>query len=785
MSVQHGSEPQVIYEFGEYRLDAGRRLLFARGRVDPIAIKPKVFDTILYLVEHPGQDLEKERLMTALWPGLVVEENSLAQAISTLRQVFGEKPGENRYIATIPGRGYRFVAPVRRVEAAPDAAAEERTAPAPAVPAAPVARTEHEAPPRRIAAAGLLLVVAAAAVAYGWYASRSPEAEEVAQAQAGEQDALPSSHVAVLRFESLSADPADAYFAFGLAESLLHRLSAVPGLTLISRTSSFALGEGLGDVREIGRALNARYLVEGSVQRAGERLRVTAQLIDASTGAHVWSLQFDRTVDDVFAVEDEIARGIAQALEVSLTEPRHPYERFGTEVYLAFMQGRSLLASHKVADAEEAIRRFEYAVALAPEFAAGYASLAEAHVLLAQLLGAMPEQMAEATRKAEPLIAKSLQLDGEAAEAYALRAELKANAGDTTGAESDFRRAIALNPNYAAAHERFAMFLYEHARMDEALAEVDKAISVDPLSPRNVYLKGMLLVFDESTGTFGGRSEPYFLKALSLDPEFHPALLRLGGVRWYRGEFADAILFGERAVAVDPRAPWMREVLVEIYLEVGDIAAARHVLAEQPTPVAPEQWLAICWYEGKVQRMAEILRADPTGRGYNDQDVEAYGLRDAAMATGDFARAQRDVEALKTMHYYQVHGDAFIDVSLAQLRLAAGDLAAAHRLAREVAGLEDNRLSYPRAAALTLLGEHEAALDVLEDGVRRGYLKRWWFAFERDMAFEPLRGNPRFQALAEEARAHASAERARLEAMRERGDVPYRKNTVAPDPAGC
>ena len=276
---------------------------------------------------------------------------------------------------------------------------------------------------------------------------------------------------------------------------MLHRLASVQDLTLIARTSSFAFRDKPADAREIGRTLNARYLVEGSVHRAGDRLRVTAQLIDAATGVHVWSLRFDRTVDDIFAVEDEISQGVARALEVSVGEKEHPFARYGTDAYLAFLEGRALIASRKVVDAERAIERFSHAIEIAPTFAAAYAALAGAHLHLVQLFPATEssEMAVSAQRKAEPLLATALQLDDALGEAYVLRALLK-DKGDTSGAEADYRKGLSLSPNDGPGHELFANFLEREGRIDEALAAVDRARVVDPLYPRSHYFKGLLLL---------------------------------------------------------------------------------------------------------------------------------------------------------------------------------------------------------------------------------------------------------------------------------------------------
>lgn len=251
---------QHCYEFGRFRLDATRRVIQAKGEGHALRIAPRLFDATLYFVQRPGQLLPKEQLLSDLWAGLIVEENSLTQMVSLLRRAFGEDRRENRYIVTVPRRGYRFVAPVLQVGTAePAQPLHERT-------------------------------------------------------------------VAVLPFDNLSHSAGDDLLAVGLAESILHRLVGTNGLKLVSQTSSFAFRGIRIDAREIGRQLGARYIVEGSLQHVGRHRRITAQLIDACDGTHVWSRMFDRTSGDVFDVEDYVARRVASELTRSLLTlaPVHP-----------------------------------------------------------------------------------------------------------------------------------------------------------------------------------------------------------------------------------------------------------------------------------------------------------------------------------------------------------------------------------------------------------------------------------------------------------------------------
>ena len=777
------SQPRPVYDFGEFRLDVSRQLLFAKGASEALPVAPKTIAALLLFIKNRGELLSKDQLMAGLWPGRVVEENNLTQLISVLRHVLGEEPGENRYIATVPGYGYRFV---------PEVVPHPDSGVPPAKPQA-IAPTTH-ARPRRGVVVALAGALGAVLLTYGWFAHWRP-----LEGMSDSAIELPSRTIAVLPFENLSADEGKEYIAFGMADSVLHRLARVPDLTVIARTSSFVFRDRATDAREIGRALNARYLLEGSLQHSDERVRVTAQLIDAATGGHVWSLRFDRPLDDLFSVEDEIAQAVAQALQVGIEQPEHPYARFGINAYLAYLQGQALIATHRNDDSERAIEHFRHAIDIAPNFAAAHAALADAtwQVLFQLQSAGMGEpnrartdrelqSLVAGAREVQPMLERALELDDRLAEAYVLRADLKNVMDDPVGAEADYRKGLSLRPSYSQGHIKFSVFLFYHGSEEEMWAEIDRAILVDPLAPRAYYVKGHYNVFTEAEeGGTAIEGERYIQQALTRDPDYHPALLLLGRVRWYQGRFAEAAMLAERALAVDPRVEWTRRVLAEIYLDIGELDASRSVLLEAPATVPPIYWLATCLYEKRPQQAAELLRADPDRDGFIDVDTSAYVLRDAATAAGHPEQGRAEL-----LEWVNEFGDQYALMIFAHLNLVLGDRAESERNARRL--LEANHdeinrrlFTVPKAAALTLLREHDAAIELLEDHGKFGFGWRWWYTFDREPVFDPLRADPRFQALAAKAHANADAERERLRTMRERGEVPTRVASGAPGPHGC
>jgi transcriptional activator of cad operon len=342
---------------GDLLVDVGQQRVTRAG--SDIALPNLSFRLLLALVRAAPNVLANDSLMTQVWPGLVVSPETVNKRVNLLRDALGDDPREPRYIAGVRSRGYRLMAPVSPA----DDAALRPTVPTPLpevitqfvdvpVLVEPIEATHTESLKsrsqlRRWAALSVVAIalVVAGAIGIRWAGRHHPDvALPVSLAPAatiGEQ----SRTLAVLPFESISADAADAYLAQGLPEMILNRLSHVSGLSVIARNSSFALATKSIDSREIGRRLNSGYLIGGSVQREADRLRVAVQLVDSAAGTLIWSAHFDRGLHDIFSIEDEIADQIAGALSVRLgeLEPKPPAgaRSANLEAYLAFLRGRT------------------------------------------------------------------------------------------------------------------------------------------------------------------------------------------------------------------------------------------------------------------------------------------------------------------------------------------------------------------------------------------------------------------------------------------------------------
>lgn len=337
----------------------------------------------------------------------------------------------------------------------------------------------------------------------------------------------PKSSVAVLPFTNMSADPAQEYFCDGMAEEIINALTKVRELRVVARTSAFSFKGKTEDVREIGRKLNADAVLEGSVRKSGSRLRVTAQLISVSDGYHIWSDRYDRNMEDVFTVQDEISRTIVEKLTAELVrKPPGELVRRYTEnlkAYHLYLRGRFHQNRRTKPDLEESARSFEGAIKEDDNYALAYAGLADTYALFGFYCVLPPK---EAFPRAKSLAMKAIELDASLAEAYASLgyARVQYDWGDSDGAERAFLRAIELNPNYAAAHHWYGLFLMLAGRMEESVAHARLALECDPFSLIvHTFLNWVTYLRREYDPTVEGLK-----KTLEFDRDFVPAHFFLG-----------------------------------------------------------------------------------------------------------------------------------------------------------------------------------------------------------------------------------------------------------------
>jgi TolB-like protein/DNA-binding winged helix-turn-helix (wHTH) protein len=509
----------MIYRFGDFRLDADHRLLMlnADGRVLPLATR--VIDTLLYFVQHRGELLDKATLMTAIWPNVIVEENNLNQSICVLRRVLGDTRDEHRFIVTVPNRGYRFVADVT-TETNPEARSGEAEstgddAPSDPPPASPLARARLRAWSFAAVAGGVLLFGY-----FAWNRAVPTVAEETrVQDNTSVVGAGPRT-IAVLPFADMSPNHDQEYFADGLSEELSDRLSQLPGLHVIGRTSAFSFKGKNQDLREIGKALGVRHLLEGSVRKEGNQLRITAQLVD-SNGTGIWSNTYDQKLGDVFVIQDEVAQSVAAALTVTLAARHNDVATGGTrnaEAYDAYLAGKAIILSDLPDDVRRGIALFEQAVVLDPGFALAWSELALTYASATML----PERNSEEwNAKVVRASSRALLIAPEQPRVLAAVAMVAVQRKDWAEADRRLTKARDLSAGSENVWEKTGWLLVNVGRPREAAQYMRRAGLAEPLL---AFYPAAVAAMDEMSGDLD-QAEKELVKSRALfgDPGF-PAL---------------------------------------------------------------------------------------------------------------------------------------------------------------------------------------------------------------------------------------------------------------------
>lgn len=512
-----------LFAFGPFRLDRGSRRLLREGH--PVAVPPKAFDVLVALVEHRGQVIEKDELLRLVWPDVTVEEGNLTQHVFTLRKILGEETGQAQYVATVPRRGYQFVAEV--LELPPSAA---RGAPRP---------------------------------------TKTTAAEDV---PAGKS-------LAVLPFAPLGPDEADRVFGFGMADALIMRLGNIRQ-AIVRPTSAVRRYLGIAaDPVAAGRELQVDLVLEGSVQRCDDRIRVTVQLVSVTEGASLWGARFDEKMTDIFAVQDSIAERLAAALVPRLTEDEHRrLTAHGTadlEAHQAYVKGRYYLARRTDEALRKAIAQFEHAIARDPGYALAYAGVADCHTILGS--AGYEARAHGAIEPARAAALKAVELDDGLAEAHTALALVRFRLDwRWLDAEGEFTRAIELNPGSAAAHHFFALYLAAMGRSVEALAAIRRAQALDPLSLIISAAAGRVLHFARAYD----EAIDQYRATLDLDADFPDAHMNLGMTYVEVGRAGEGIRELQRASDLSGRRSLMLSVLGYTYAVSGQDAEAQRCIDE-------------------------------------------------------------------------------------------------------------------------------------------------------------------------------------------------------------
>jgi len=544
------SQPvRYSYEFGPFRLDTARRCLL-RGE-ERIALSGKAVDLLIVLIENCGQVVDKDELMARLWPDTNVEEANLTVHVSALRKALGEGAGDRRYIATASGRGYSFVAGVETV---------------------------FEAPARRVAISET----------------------------ADQQPRLQS--MAVLPFTPVGLEGGDEYLALGLADALITRLSSLRQVVLrpTSAVRSYA-DQQANSVIEVGRSLRVDAVLEGTIRRFGERVRVTVQLVDVADGRPIWAEKFDESFTDILSIEDKISAQVASALASTLTpEEKQRLARRHTEnpaAYQLYLEGRIHAGSWTADGFAKAIDCYEEAVQHDPGYALAHCGWAEALALMWSH-GFLPTHAA--VPQVRILIARALKADPNLAEAHGcLGLLLAGHDWRFAEAEQAFEHAIALAPNNAGIRDSYALYFKAMGRHEEAIAENQRALALDPLSAWHRATLAWAYYFAGSNREALEHSR----RALEAGPDFGIAHWTIGLVYLAMSEYGEAVAALETAARLT-RSPHILASLGYAYAVCGRRDDAERVTASLRPPagyLAPFQIAIVCAGLGRQDEALDWL----------------------------------------------------------------------------------------------------------------------------------------------------------------------------------
>ena len=753
-----------IYEFGQFQLDTGKRLL---RRLDgtPVPLTPIVFETLLYMVEHHDAVLDKERIMEAVWPDSIVEENNLAQAISKLRQVFGETPGSHSYIVTVPGRGYRFVAEVNKrngniVSRGPTDSTTTPTSiqgPTEADPTADRHRLLRKArrgtsPSNwRIfgAAIAAIIVVGLAALFFVRYRSlpasvRAPSSPVPADAVLSVPAQIAEKSIAVLPFENRSEEKENAYFADGIADEILTRLSNIADLKVISRTSTRQYQSKPANLREIAKQLGVANILEGSVQKVADQVRVNVQLVNAQTDSHLWANTYDRKLTDIFGVESEIAKGIAESLQAKLTS--HEEQALAVkptnnpEAYDAYLRGLSFDARFhfSIGDRDlglKAVGFYERAVQLDPKFALAWARLSRAHAVLYFRLYDTTAARRDATKNA---LENAQKLQPNSAETQLALGYYQFRVLRDYGlAKTTFKELSEMLPGRSEVPYALGLVTQREGDWDESVARFEQALTLDP---RNAEIL--------------------------IDAARNYAMLR---------QFPAALKLYDRALDIIPNHPYLTETKARIYQAQGNLKEAAKMLVEvnAQTPSASALVTKITQlrlernYTEAVRllqaRQAQFHFASEIEKRLN-QLLLAWCQHDAGDAASAKVTAEQARNTLEPL-YKDQQDNSVLAENLALLYAVLGNKESALKLSERAIMLAPSAKDHTYgpngeenlALIQMMVGENSSAISHLTHLLQTPY-NSWLYGppaitpalLRLDPVWDPLRADPAFQKLCEE-----------------------------------
>jgi TolB-like protein/DNA-binding winged helix-turn-helix (wHTH) protein/Flp pilus assembly protein TadD len=577
--MQENHQPDGRLRFGVFEVDLRTGELRKHGL--RVRLQEQPFQVLAMLLQRAGQVVTREELQKKLWPAdtFVDFDHGLNKAVNKIRDALRDAAESPRFVETVARRGYRFLAEVRAADEAPvrgpESAAAQPTSPQPRA-----NETDDRAEfvdnaatsERRLAplawkvSAFVLLAVIAASAAWKIHSRNRPGS------------AIHS--LAVLPLDSLSNDASQDYFADGMTDELISDLGQISALRVISRTSVMAYKHARKPLPQIARELNVDAIVEGTVLRSGDQVRITAQLIDAAADKHLWSQSYEGELKDTLALQNQVARAIADQIRINLNPQEQAALKtakvVNPEAYESYLKGRYFWNKRTPDSLKVALAYFNQAIDEDPTYAQAYSGLADTYALLGDWqYGVMTAK--EAMPKAKAAAMKALELDSTLSEAHnSLAFCFDAFDWDFAAAGKEFQRSIELNPGYATAHHWYAWHLSLLGRYDEAIEEMRKAKSLDPLSLIiNADLAELL-----SIAHFYDESIIQSRKTIEMDPNFALARNQLAQAYLQKQMNAEAIVELQKAVELSGGSPTCMANLARAYAASGRTSEAGKLLSD-------------------------------------------------------------------------------------------------------------------------------------------------------------------------------------------------------------
>ncbi len=544
----------ATYEFEGHRLDAAKRILYGLDDT-PLLLKPKAFDTLLFLLENPGRVIERDEIMAAVWPETVVEENNLTQHISTLRRLLGEGKNDHRYIVTVPGRGYEFTAHVTRPTSKHDKF--------PIIPEPDTARTRSRN----------LFIVLTAGLAISLLLFGFLLQDRRAPAATG-----PIKSIAILPFRPISDEGRIDVLELGMADTLISRFGKIKDLEVRPLSSVLNFRGPDHDAVAVGKALNVDLVLEPNLQRLGERIRVNVRLIRVADGFVIWTDTINESSSDLLGVQDKIAARILNSVPFELSgEERLLLGKRSTnssDAYEYYLYGRQNALKGTKEGIRSAIASYEKAISADPTYALAYAAMADAYRTLAFPGFARSKEVCPQARE---LANKALELDPTLAEGYTILGYIDfLYDWDMASAEANFRRSIELGPNNSDARRAYSLFLSHAGRHDEAIGEIRLAKELSPQTLIVQVLEGQSLLF-------AGRDEEalsQFNKVVDFDPNYWIGHYNLGRAYLFQGRYEEAIAELSKATELNAPAHMSLRNTGYAYARMGDYQKAQKIIDE-------------------------------------------------------------------------------------------------------------------------------------------------------------------------------------------------------------